>query len=129
MIISTSLDKTIKIWDINKYTLIKSIIGNYTVNVQSGAGCISSDILYFINEPTAITGSLVTSSKSLKRCSKYAVLSNNSDTSLSSFSFVDESAEFIADKERLFSSITSLVSWFSNFVSYLIDIIYYMLLK
>ncbi|MBK6834580.1 MAG: hypothetical protein IPG89_10010 [Bacteroidetes bacterium] len=36
--------------------------GNYTVNVQSGAGCISSDILYFINEPTAITGSLVTSS-------------------------------------------------------------------
>lgn len=34
-------------------------LGSYTVNVQSGAGCISSDILYNINEPTAITGSLV----------------------------------------------------------------------
>jgi gliding motility-associated-like protein len=37
-------------------------VGNYTVNVQSGAGCISSDILYTINEPIAITGSIVTSS-------------------------------------------------------------------
>ena len=35
------------------------VSGSYTVNVQSGAGCISSDILYNINEPTAITGSLI----------------------------------------------------------------------
>jgi len=35
--------------------------GNYTVNVQSGAGCVSANILYTINEPTMVTSSIISS--------------------------------------------------------------------